>query len=315
GGHYFTTAMAAIVMTGLLAWKTELAKFAGELRTEEIRGAVLLGLLGFVVYPLLPNHFVDPWKLFNPRQAWVIVIVIAGIGFLNYVLLRLYGKRGLHYAALLGGLVNSTATAAELSAAFDGTRQFVNVAVAVVLLSDAAMFVRNGVILAIFASAAALPAVGPLCIMMALSLSIAWLLEHRSGHSGQHLNIPSPVSLWRVLRFALIFVIITAAGTLAQRRFGGAGFIIVSVVGGIVSSASATAAAAALVASHELSPDTGGIAASLASASSIFASILFVYQQTRHRKMTTRLMLVSTLIASAGLIAIGVEWLVWIRGR
>jgi hypothetical protein len=98
-----------------LAWKLELQKFAGGLTLEEIRSAVLLGLLGFVIYPVIPDRFVDPWQLINPRAAWVIVIVIAGFGFANYVLLKLYGTRGVYLSAFLGGLVNSTAAAAELA--------------------------------------------------------------------------------------------------------------------------------------------------------------------------------------------------------
>ncbi len=117
-GHFFTAAASTILITMLLAWKSELARFAGALQPEEIRGVVLLGLLSFVVYPLLPDEFVDPWQLVNPRQAWVAVVVIAGLGFLNYVLLKLYSARGLYYAALLGGLVNSTAAVAELSLSF-----------------------------------------------------------------------------------------------------------------------------------------------------------------------------------------------------
>ncbi|MDB5298189.1 MAG: magnesium transporter accessory protein, partial [Phycisphaerales bacterium] len=72
--HYFTAATSAIVVVMLLAWKLELERLAGALRPEEIRGAVLLGLLSVVVYPLLPDHFVDAWGLLNPQQAWVTVV-------------------------------------------------------------------------------------------------------------------------------------------------------------------------------------------------------------------------------------------------
>ena len=43
-------------------------------------------------------------------------MIVALLGFVNYVLLKMYSARGLYYSAILGGLVNSTATAAELSA-------------------------------------------------------------------------------------------------------------------------------------------------------------------------------------------------------
>jgi len=79
-GHLFTPVAAAILMAMLLAWKVELHRFAGGLQPAEIRSAVLLGLLGLVVYPILPDRFIDRWELVNPQQAWITVIVIAGIG-------------------------------------------------------------------------------------------------------------------------------------------------------------------------------------------------------------------------------------------
>lgn len=51
-GHLFTPIAAAILLTLILSLKTEFSTFAVGLRPEEIRSAVLLGLLGFVIYPV-----------------------------------------------------------------------------------------------------------------------------------------------------------------------------------------------------------------------------------------------------------------------
>jgi len=83
-GHHYTPVAAAIVMTLLLSLKPALTHFTGGLSIQEVRGAVLLGLLGFVIYPALPDRPVDPWQLVNPREAWLTVIVIAALGFVNY---------------------------------------------------------------------------------------------------------------------------------------------------------------------------------------------------------------------------------------
>lgn len=309
GGHYFTTAASAIVMTMLLAWKVELARFAGGLHTAEIRGAVLLGLLGFVIYPLLPNRFVDPWQLINPRQAWVIVIVIAGIGFVNYVLLRLYGQKGMYYAALLGGLVNSTAAAAELSASFSNKDSQADRGVAVVLLTNVSMFVRNLVILGIFASAAVVPALAPLLVMAVVSILIAGLLERNGDKTVEPLGLSSPVSLVRVIKFGIIFLLISAIGTLAEVHFGSAGFMVVSVVGGLISSASTTAAAAALVESGRITPHAAAVSTVLASIASMWVSLPIVYQETRQRILARKLAFSSIAILVAGGVALGLEWL------
>ena len=87
-GHDFTAATSAILTTMLLAWKSELVRFAGALQPEEIRGAVLLGLLSFVVYPLVARRISVSGNSSTCDMGWA-VVVIAGLGFRNYVLLKL----------------------------------------------------------------------------------------------------------------------------------------------------------------------------------------------------------------------------------
>jgi uncharacterized membrane protein (DUF4010 family) len=43
------------------------------------------------------------------------VLLIAALGFVNYVLWKIYGPRSIDITSFLGGLVNSTAAVAELS--------------------------------------------------------------------------------------------------------------------------------------------------------------------------------------------------------
>jgi uncharacterized membrane protein (DUF4010 family) len=147
-------------MTALLSLKPALTHFDGELQVAEVRSAVLLGLLAFVIYPILPDHPIDPWHLINPREAWLTVVVIAVLGFTNYVLLKLYSSRGLYYSAVLGGMVNSTATIAELSGLLAGRAENESVmalAITIDFLTIVAMFIRNLLILGIFARAPPYP--------------------------------------------------------------------------------------------------------------------------------------------------------------
>lgn len=308
-GHPFTAATSAIVMMLLLAWKLELEKFAGALRPEEIRSAVLLGLLSVVIYPLLPDRTVDPWQLINPRQAWVIVVVIAGIGFGNYVLLRLYSTRGLYYSAILGGLVNSTAAAAELARLFAGQHEMIDVATAALLLTDIAMFARNLVILTIFARPAVITAGIPLVVMAGASAAIAWLIRGDGGTRGA-IRLSSPLSLRRVLRFAVLFLVLEVVGTLAQRALGSLGFLVVSVLGGLVSSASTTATAATLFAAGKISAPTAAIGTILTSIASALVNLPLVSRQTRDLKLTRRLTVATIAISVGGFVAFfAVEWI------
>lgn len=300
-GHYFTAITAAIAMTMLLAWKEGLSRFAGGLQPEEIRSAVLLGLLTFVIYPLLPDRFVDPFALLNPKQSWLIVVVIAGLGFANYLMLRLYGTRGTFYAAFLGGLVNSTAAAAELSGLFREADSSPLMAVGVIMVTSVAMFLRNLVILAIFAPMAVGTALLPLAAMTLAALIVVWLHGRRRDNPVSHLSLSSPISLPHVLKFAAMFLAIAAAGTLAERYLGTMGFLALSVAGGLVSSASTTATAAALAAAGSISPDSAGMAVVLTSMASALIDIPIVYGQIRSKPIFYRVAAVSVAVIVLGL--------------
>jgi len=270
-GHSFTPVAAAILMTLLLAWKMELRKFAGGVTIDELRSAVLLGLIGLVIYPVLPDRYIDRWQLVNLRQAWVTVVVIAGIAFINYVLLRLYSTRGLYWTAVLGGLVNSNAAIAELMSTGVGTRS-----VSVVLLVTVAMFVRNIALLALFAPRALFTAIGPIFAMACIAL-----LSPRNGgedEPGRELSLSSPISLRRVLSYGILFLAIQVLATLAERRFGNFGLMIASGISGLASSASATAAAANLASSGAISAALAGTAAVIASMASALTNLPLVFK-------------------------------------
>lgn len=287
-GHLFTPIAAAILMTMLLTVKVELHRFAGGLQPTEIRSAVLLGLLGFVVYPILPNHFIDRWQLVNPRQAWLTVIVIAGIGFVNYVLLKIYGNRGLYLGGFLGGFVNSSAAAVELAKLLATMNTSSAIAVAALLLTVVAMFLRNLILLALFAPSAVWSAVFPISAMAAVALIFA--AHSKNGADATHdIHLESPVSMKRVLSFAVLFLAIQIISSLAEQHLGRFGFLAVSALGGLVSSASTSAAAANMVVHGQLQATVAGAGVVLASITSALVNLPIIQRTTKNPAVSRRL--------------------------
>jgi uncharacterized membrane protein (DUF4010 family) len=313
-GHVFTPVAVSILMTLLLAWKSELAAFAHGLQLDEIRSAVMLGLLTFVIYPVLPDHFVDPWDLLNPKDAWITVIVLAGISFINYVLMKAYSTKGLYYSALLGGAVNSSAAVSEISTAVKTpTGGILPHALAILLMTTIAMFIRNLVLLGIFEPQAIAMALAPLLVMAATATYFVWRAraKHEDGTSPTTaLRVSSPVALKRVLKFGLLFILLQAAGTLSQRYLGSAGVLSVSFLGGLISSASSTAAVAKLAAQGKITASLAGLATVLASISSAFVNLPLVHQLTRDKTLTKNLAATTFVCIFAGLAIMAlVAWL------
>jgi uncharacterized membrane protein (DUF4010 family) len=314
-GHLFTPVAAAILMTMLLAWKVELHRFAGGLEPAEIRSAVLLGLLGLVVYPLLPDHFIDRWELINPRQAWITVIVIAGIGFVNYVLLKAYGTRGVYVSGFLGGFVNSSAAAVELAKPLGVGGVSSGAALAALLLTIVAMFTRNLVILAIFSPHAVITAAGPLLAMTVVSLLFAHRARSEGDGTSGEIHLESPVSLRRVLAFAGLFVLIQIVSTLGERYLGKVGFLGVSVIGGLVSSASTSAAAANMVGHGRMLPSLAGEGVVLASVASALINLPILYRTAKNPALSRRLAAVTVLVSVVGVVVLALQGYYFHLGR
>jgi uncharacterized membrane protein (DUF4010 family) len=79
-GHYFTATAAAFLMTLLLSFKAGFSAFAGTLQLEEIRSAVLIALLSFVIYPLVPRHSIVAASLLATALG-LLLLFIANRGF------------------------------------------------------------------------------------------------------------------------------------------------------------------------------------------------------------------------------------------
>jgi uncharacterized membrane protein (DUF4010 family) len=313
-GHVFTPVASAIIMTLLLSWKTELSAFAHGLKLNEIRSAVIFGLLSFVIYPLLPNAYVDKYQLFNPRESFMTVIVLAGLSFTNYVLLKIYSTRGLYYSALLGGAVSSSSAAAEVSNAVktpDGG--VLPHALPILLMTTVSMFIRNLALLGGLEPRAIPIALAPLVGMSVAAGLMIWRAQARHEDGTQPaapIQVDSPVSLRRVGKYALMFVSMQILGTLGVRYLGDAGVLSVSFFGGLVSSASATASVAKLASQGKISPSIAGFATVLTSVSSALVHLPIVSQVTHDKALVRKLAFHTLAAIFSGLVLMAlVEWL------
>jgi uncharacterized membrane protein (DUF4010 family) len=308
-GHIFTPVAGAIVMTMLLAWKTELNKFAGGLLPSEIRSAILLGLIGFVIYPVLPDRYIDPWQLFNPGDAWISIIAIAGIGFVNYVCLRIFSTGGLYLGAIFGGLVNSTATVAEVSSRAQSSGMASKMT-SLVLLTTIAMFARNLVIATLFSPASITATLMPLAAMSAvagLMILRDKVTEGKLATNTTALKLDSPISIKKVLWFGMLFIIIQVCGTLLTRFFGSFGLLATGVFGGLVSSASTTAAAATMAMHGKISPALAGSVAIVSSLASAVINLPIVWRTIQDKAILKKMTIETAIVIAVGLIIVALD--------
>jgi uncharacterized membrane protein (DUF4010 family) len=309
-GHMFTPVAGTIIITMLLAWKEELSKFAGGLQTSEVRSAILLGLIGFVIYPLLPNRYIDPWQLFNPSDAWISIIAIAGIGFLNYIFLKVFSSKGLYLGAVFGGLVNSTATIAEMTTRVNdaGTPYRIAMLSSIINIS---MFTRNMVLAAIFVPLSLTATLLPLLAMSCMAGLWIWkdynTFEKHDESKEESIELASPIAVKKIASFGLLFILIKVGGTLITRVMGSSGMIVTALLGGLVSSASTTAAAATMAMHGQISANIAGSAAIISSMASAMIDFPIVWKTIKDKKVVRAFTLKLASVLAVGIIAVTLD--------
>jgi len=211
----------AVVATGvavlLVALKQPIHEWTQKFTVADIRATLQFIAVTGVILPLVPNKAYGPFEAFNPYSIWMMVVLISGLGFLGYVLMRLLGTRaGVALTGLLGGLASSTATTLAFSRrSKEDPEQSAAYALAIILACTV-MPLRVVVILATLnrplasATAAAL-----LCLTVPGLIIGAWkwlqLRRSASQTSADQLAAPAltnPLSLKTAIRFALIYAAI-----------------------------------------------------------------------------------------------------------
>ncbi len=313
-GQTLTPTVLAVITAALLAWKQPLHKFSLGLTDSELRSAILLAILAFVVYPVLPRGFADRWDLLDLRAAWIIVMLIAGIGFVNYILLKMYGPKGVALTGFLGGIVNSTVTVTEMATRDrDSGDALTGVAYAGILLAIVASILRNAVLLVLLAPAALVSGMLAFTLMIGAGV-VLLVLHYRSVRESESptqnqslIPLSSPFSITSAIKYGLVFLAIQVTGILGQRLLGHAGFYFISIIGGVLSSASAVASAALLAAHGTITPSVAAIGAVLATAVSVLVNVVFATRVSKDPGLKKHLTLTMSSLAALGILGVIVQ--------
>ncbi|WP_435364395.1 MgtC/SapB family protein [Haloarchaeobius sp. DYHT-AS-18] len=297
----------AVLSSLVLVLKRELHSFAENLSREEVRSGAEFAIIAFVVYPLLPageRQYSIPMLgldslTIEPRVVWLMVVTVAGIGILNYVIVQLYGGRGIAVTGFFGGLASSTAVVGTMLDHVRQNTEAASYAAAAILLADAAMALRNLLIVVAFtfSRGVLIDATAPLVAVIITGIVVAAFTADWSENVD--ITLDSPFSLRYALGFGGMFLVVLVVGSVANAQFGAAGFLATAVASGLVSSAGATTSAVLLFRGGTLSAETTVLSVLLATASSVVvkAGLTAV---SPNRSFSRRVAIYSAVLVTAG---------------
>jgi uncharacterized membrane protein (DUF4010 family) len=269
--RFFVVAALGVVLTLLLSQKTELQQFSARLSRDDVIATLKFLIIAVVMLPLLPNEPLGPFGALNPYRIGFMVLLIAGIGFVGYVAMRLFGQgRGLLITGAIGGLVSSTAVTLASAARAKQSPALASVSALAVVIASTIMFAR--VLLAAAAvESTLLPALLlPLGAMGAVCLGAVGVMAvrdraHRPASS--EVELTNPFELRKAFQFGAFFVFILVASRWATDTFGTTGTYLSGALAGLTDVDAITLSMAQLVKSGSLGVDVASRTIVLAVAS------------------------------------------------
>jgi uncharacterized membrane protein (DUF4010 family) len=158
-------------------------------------------VIAFVILPLLPNHYIDPWSLINPTKIWVLFVLISGVEFGAYIAGRaLGGGSGIILVGLFGGLVSATTTTLNLAARTRKTHSPGRLVVSSIVLAEVASMLMQLITLHTIAPIAStklsMILIAP--CLLGLIIAVGLLTLRKNGSTRQaktiNLNLDNPLN-------------------------------------------------------------------------------------------------------------------------
>lgn len=227
----------AVIVLALLYLKATIHALVGKLTQEELKSTVRFLVISLVVLPVLPHQGYGPYEVFNPRNTWLMVVLISAMSFIGYFAIRALGAAtGVLATGLFGGMVSSTATTVSFARLAGRAPAQGRVFAAGTILANAVMAVRVLILAAILAPSLALVLVLPLGLAAAvagLCVTFIWYNTHKTPILKDEVVVANPFELLEAIKFAVLLTVILFLQRFLSDRFGEAGLYVLSLIAGL----------------------------------------------------------------------------------
>ena len=306
----FVVASIAVVTTMLLSAKTMLRELTTRISRDDIIATLKFLAIAVVILPVLPNEPLGPYGVLNPFRTGVLVTLIAGVGFVGYLAIRMLGSgRGMLLTGAVGGLVSSTAVTLAAAGRAKQTPVLAGVAALSVLVASTVMFVRLLAVLVAVEMSLFRALLLPLGVMAGVALLGTGLLYFREGRSAaapSTVTLHNPFELSSALKFGALFIVVMVVSRWAQTTFGAGGAYVTGVLAGFTDVDAISLSMANLVKSGEVELNVARTTVVLATCSNTVAKSTLALT-LGGVAMGVRVALVSAAVLASGLIVIALQ--------
>lgn len=254
-GHITIAIALAVGITFVLSLKPEVKKITARVDGEDIRAVIKFAVISFVILPVLPDRAIDSWGLFNPREVWLMVVLISAVSFVGYLLLKFARVKGaLELTGLIGGLVSSTAVTLSFSRRSAKMPSLSGHLAVGIILACSIMLVRLLIIIGFVEYSLIAPLLIPFCAMAGIGaiLIVIHLWRHREGEKDEEEDVEmrNPFEISSALTFGALYALIKMFALLTLQYYGKKGLYTTALISGIANTDAISLSLAQMVGKH-----------------------------------------------------------------
>jgi uncharacterized membrane protein (DUF4010 family) len=241
----------------------------------------------------------------KPYKIWLIVVLVSGISFVGYVLIKLMGGgAGIGLTGLVGGLVSSTVTTLSFARRSVESPQANRLFAMAVILASSIMFPRLILEIAVVNQAMMRNIAVPLIAMGVTGFALAYLSyrgARNQSTAGATVEFDNPFSLKSAVTFGLVFATILMLTRVATTYLGNAWLPAVAIVSGLTDADAIAFSLSALQQGGLVSLDWASFNLVLGALSNTFMK-LFLVLGLGHRGLFRQLLVSFLIIGAVGIL-------------
>jgi uncharacterized membrane protein (DUF4010 family) len=274
----------------LLQYKGELHGMARRLGDEDLRAIMQFVLISLVILPVLPNRTYGPYAVLNPREIWLMVVLIVGLSLAGYIAYKFFGERaGLLLGGILGGIISSTATTVSYARRSARDPETSPLASSVIMIASTVVFARVMLEIAVVQLSFLWLAWPPLAVLLLLFIAMSGILWLKGRDAQSSMPVQeNPSELKAALVFGLFYAIVLLAVAAAKAHFGDSGLYVVAAFSGLTDVDAITLSTAQLVGAGRLDPEQGWRIIVIALMSNVFFKGVTI-AAIGHKKLLARI--------------------------
>lgn len=254
--------VAGGVVAVLLQWKEPIHGFVDRIGEKDLRAIFQIVLIALVILPVLPDEDYGPYRVLNPFEIWMLVVLICGLSLAGYIGYKFLGPRtGAVVGGVFGGVISSTAATVSYSRRTRHAPERSPLAALVLMIASTIVFIRVILEVALVAPGALWGLAPPLIVMTGWMTLISvvlffWMGSVKSPGESKELD-EDPSDLVAAVSFGALYALVLFGVAWAKEMFGDRGMMVVAVLSGLTDMDAITLSTARFVQEGRVTVETG----------------------------------------------------------